>query len=176
MTVQMWQVTLACAALFPAAAGAFTLTSKVFEPNGPIPAKYTCEGADVAPPLKWDAPPADTKSFVLIADDPDAPDPLRPRKTPWVHWVIYNIPASARELPEGGALPDGAQAGVNELGNPVYDGPCPPTGKHRYSFKLYALGAPLPDLGAASKGTVEEFMRSHVLQTTELIGTYEKQR
>ena len=166
----------ACAMLASASAPAFTLTSKAFEPNGPIPAKYTCQGGDLSPPLTWDAPPPKTKSLVLIVDDPDAPDPIAP-KTPWVHWVLYNIPASADQLAEGastGALPPGTQQGVNELKQVAYDGPCPPTGRQRYLCKLYALGAPLPDLGAATKATVEQFMRDHVLQKAELIGTYER--
>jgi Raf kinase inhibitor-like YbhB/YbcL family protein len=160
------------------AAMALALRSPNFAPNGSIPAKYSCEGADVSPALDWSDAPPGTKSFVLIADDPDAPDPKAPKVT-WVHWVLYNIPASASSLPEAvaaGALPAGTRQGLNDWKRAGYGGPCPPIGRHRYFFKLYALDTALPDLGAATKAQLEQAMQSHVLAKTELIGTYEKGR
>ena len=155
---------------------AFTLRSSSFGPNGRIPAKHTCEGGDVSPPLAWSDVPAETKSFALVVDDPDAPDPKAPRMT-WVHWVLYNLPASANQLPEGvaaAALPAGTHQGLNDWKRTGYGGPCPPIGRHRYFHKLYALDAVLSDLGAATKTQVEQAMKGHVLATAELIGTYEK--
>lgn len=155
---------------------AFTLRSPSFPPNGSIPSKYTCEGADVSPPLAWSEAPAATKSFALIVDDPDAPDPKAPRMT-WVHWVLYNLPAGASALPEAVAaadLPPGTRQGLNDWKRAGYGGPCPPIGRHRYFHKLYALDSALPDLGAATKAQIEQAMNGHVLATAELIGTYEK--
>ena len=157
---------------------AFELRSTSFAANGSMPTKYTCEGDDVSPPLAWSGAPAGTKSFALIVDDPDAPDPKAP-KTVWVHWVIYNIPATATELGEGtgkGALPAGTRAGLNDYKRTGYRGPCPPIGRHRYFFKLSALDTELPDLGSPNKAQLEQAMRGHVLGTAELIGTYEKTR
>ena len=154
----------------------FALRSSSFGPNGNIPKQHTCEGSDVSPPLSWSGAPPGTKSFVLIVDDPDAPDPKAP-KTTWVHWVLYNLPANASELPEGaggGALPAGAKAGLNDFKRSSYGGPCPPVGRHRYFHKLYALDVVLPDLGSATKAQVEQAMHGHVLATAELIGTYQK--
>jgi len=154
----------------------FALRSTSFAPNGSIPTQYTCEGDDRSPPLAWSDAPAGTKSFVLIVDDPDAPDPRAPKRT-WVHWVLYDLPASASALPEGvtaTALPPGTRQGSNDWGRTGYGGPCPPIGRHRYFHKLYALDVVLPDLGAASKAQVEQAMQGHVLATAELIGTYQK--
>ena len=149
------------------------LTSTAFDAGAEIPGAYTCEGADRAPPLEWMDAPAATKSFALIVDDPDAPDPKAP-KTTWVHWVAYNIPAAASGLREGGRLPAGAREGVNDWKRGGYGGPCPPIGRHRYFFKLYALDAELPDLGGPTKAALEKAMKGHVLARAELIGTYEK--
>jgi Raf kinase inhibitor-like YbhB/YbcL family protein len=157
---------------------AFTLRSPSFPPSGSIPAKYTCEGDDLSPPLEWADAPAATKSFALIVDDPDAPDPKAPRMT-WVHWVLYNLPAGAGALPEAvapAALPAGTRQGLNDWKRTGYGGPCPPIGRHRYFHKLYALDAVLPDLGSATKAQVEQAMKSHVLATAELIGTYQKSK
>ena len=156
----------------------FTLRSSSFAQNGGIPAQHTCEGDDVSPPLAWVGAPAGTKSFVLIVDDPDAPDPKAPRMT-WVHWVLYNLPANASELPaaaSAAALPAGTRPGLNDFRRADYGGPCPPVGRHRYFHKLYALDIVLPDLGTATKAQVEQAMRGHVLATAELIGTYQKTR
>jgi Raf kinase inhibitor-like YbhB/YbcL family protein len=155
---------------------AFTLRSPSFPANGSIPSAYTCEGTDVSPPLAWSDAPAATKSFALIVDDPDAPDPKAPRMT-WVHWVLYNLPANVGALPEGVApasLPPGTQQGLNDWKRTGYGGPCPPIGRHRYFHKLYALDTVLPDLGTATKAQVEQAMKGHVLATAELIGTYQK--
>lgn len=156
--------------------GVMTITSTAFSHEGEIPARYTCEGQDVSPALAWSGLPAGTKSLVLIVDDPDAPDPAAPRMT-WVHWVLYNLPPTATGLPEAvqaRALPAGTREGLNDWKRTGWGGPCPPIGRHRYFFKLYALDTVLPDLGAATKARVEEAMKDHVLARAELIGTYRK--
>lgn len=152
------------------------LTSPSFSHMGAIPTKYTCEGADTSPPLAWSGVPPSAKSLVLIVDDPDAPDPKAPRMT-WVHWVVYNLPPSTTELPEsasGKSLPKGAQEGVNDWKKVAYGGPCPPIGRHRYFFKLFAVDSLLADLARPSKADVEKALRGHVVGTAELVGTYEK--
>jgi hypothetical protein len=157
---------------------AFTLRSPSFEHQGAIPAKHTCEGGDATPGLAWSGLPDGTKSLALIVDDPDAPDPRAP-KTTWVHWVVYNLPASASALPEaaaGDALPAGAREGVNDWGRAGYGGPCPPIGRHRYFHKLYALDVVLPELKKPTKAALEAAMRGHVLGEAQLVGTYEKQK
>ncbi|MCU0896962.1 MAG: YbhB/YbcL family Raf kinase inhibitor-like protein [Burkholderiales bacterium] len=152
------------------------LASPAFSNGGAIPREHTCEGADTSPALAWRGVPAGTKSLVLIVDDPDAPDPAAPRMT-WVHWVLYDIPAGASELPAGvtpSALPAGAREGLNDWRRTGYGGPCPPVGRHRYFFKLYALDNPLGDLREPTKTQVEAAMKGHVLAHTELVGTYQK--
>jgi Raf kinase inhibitor-like YbhB/YbcL family protein len=147
-----------------------------FEHDGPIPRRHTCEGDDVSPPLAWSQVPAAAKSLALIVDDPDAPDPAAPKMT-WVHWVLYNIPASATGLAQGVAakgLPAGTREGLNDWKRTGYGGPCPPIGRHRYFFKLYALDIVLPDLGRAAKAHVERAMKGHVVGEATLIGTYQK--
>jgi hypothetical protein len=152
---------------------AFKLESTAFAASAEIPAKHTCEGADVAPPLSWAEPPAGTKSFVLIVDDPDAPDPAAPQMT-WVHWVLYNIPKNARSLSEGAKpLPSGSSEGVNDWQAVGYRGPCPPTGRHRYFHKLYALDTELA-LMKPTKDDLLDAIEGHVLAKGELIGTYQK--
>jgi Raf kinase inhibitor-like YbhB/YbcL family protein len=170
----------ALAVLLPLAAfGGFAmhLTSTAFSANGEIPAAHGCEGADRAPALAWSDAPAGTKSFALIVDDPDAPDPKAP-KTTWVHWVLYNLPATTSALPEGGngkgKLPPGTREGVNDWKRPGWNGPCPPIGRHRYFFKLFALDTTLPDLDRPTKAQLEKAMQGHVLAKTELVGTYQK--
>ena len=155
---------------------ALSITSAAFQAGGEIPAAYTCEGADVSPPLAWSGAPAGTKSFALVVDDPDAPDPKAPKMV-YVHWVLYNIPASAAGLPEAvasSALPAGTKEGKNDWKRTGYGGPCPPIGRHRYFFKLYALDAVLPDLKEPMKPALEKAMEGHVLERAELMGTYEK--
>lgn len=154
--------------------GPMTITSSAFSHQGEIPGQYSCEGRDVSPPLSWSGLPAGTKSLVLIVDDPDAPDPAAPRMT-WVHWVLYNLPPTATGLPEAvKALPPGTREGLNDWKRTGWGGPCPPIGRHRYFFKLYALDTPLPDLGSATKARVEDAMTGHVLARAELVGTYQK--
>jgi len=152
-----------------------TLTSSAFSANASIPAKHTCAGADVSPPLAWTGAPAGTRTFALVVDDPDAPDPAAPRRV-WVHWVLYNVPADVASLPEGtsgGRLPTGAREGRHDGGGTGWSGPCPPIGRHRYFHRLYALDAELPDLGrGATKADLERAMSGHVLASAELVGTF----
>jgi Raf kinase inhibitor-like YbhB/YbcL family protein len=156
---------------------ALAITSPVFTNSGPIAARYTCEGADISPELQWTGEPPKTRSFSLIVDDPDAPDPRAPKMT-WVHWVVYNIPADVHALAEDSAkhgLPRDAKQGANDWKRGEYGGPCPPIGTHRYFFKLYALDTVLPDLGRPTKAQLLSAMKGHVLAEAQLIGTYAKQ-
>ena len=150
------------------------ITSPAFKHMGEIPQKYTCDGQDLSPPLKWEGVPEEARSLALIVDDPDAPDPNAPRMT-WVHWVLYNIPPSTKGLKEGiSELPHGTMEGKNDWGRTGYGGPCPPIGRHRYFFKLYALDTVLPDLGHPTKKELLKAMEGHILQKAELIGTYKR--
>jgi Raf kinase inhibitor-like YbhB/YbcL family protein len=152
------------------------ISSTAFDAQGSIPTRYTCEGEDVAPPLAWRDLPAGTRSLALIVDDPDAPDPAKPQRT-WVHWVLYDIPPSVTGLPEGGRPAfAGSRDGANDWERTGYGGPCPPIGRHRYFFKLYALDAPLGDLQLPDKTRLEQAMEGHVLGEAQLMGTYQKQR
>ena len=151
------------------------LNSSAFEPNGAIPAKYTCEGEDVSPALAWSGVPSGTKSLALIVDDPDAPDPAAPKMT-WVHWVLYDVPPWAQGLPEAvgaSSLPRGTREGLNDWKRTGYGGPCPPIGRHRYFFKLYALDTELGDLGEPTKAQLEKAMAGHILGEAQLVGTYQ---
>jgi len=151
-----------------------TLRSASFKPNGEIPKTHTGDGKDVSPPLAWSGAPDGTKSFALIVDDPDAPDPKAPKMV-WVHWVLYDLPASAASLPAAvtaETLPEGAREGLNDWKQTGWRGPSPPVGRHRYVFKLYALDAVLPDLETPNKARLEKAMEGHVLAKTELVGTY----
>jgi hypothetical protein len=152
------------------------LTSTAFAEGGGIPAKYTCVGADTSPPLAWSGVPAGTKSLALIVDDPDAPDPAAPKMT-WVHWVLYNLPPDTASLAEGAGnrpVSPPVRSGLNDWSRPGYGGPCPPIGRHRYFFKLYALDVELRELDPANKATLEKAMEGHVLAKTEIIGTFQK--
>ena len=154
-----------------------TLRSSAFSNGGAIPKRYTCDGEDISPPLEWSGVPGNARSLALIVDDPDAPDPKAPKRV-WVHWVVYNPTAADGALPErasGGKLPDGAREGLNDWKRVGYGGPCPPIGRHRYFFKLYALDVVLPDLGAATKAEIEAAMRGHIVEQAELMGTYERE-
>jgi Raf kinase inhibitor-like YbhB/YbcL family protein len=152
------------------------LTSTAFAHGSEIPARHTCEGQDLSPPLAWSGVPASAKSLVLIVDDPDAPDPAAPQVT-WVHWILYNLPPEAGALPEGGTpLPPGALEGLNDWKRSGYGGPCPPIGQHRYFHKLYALDTVLPDLRRPTKAQLESGMKEHVVAHAELVGTYRKSR
>lgn len=154
-----------------------TILSPAFEAGGAMPARFTCDGADISPPLAWSGVPQGTRSFALIVDDPDAPDPAAPKRV-WVHWVLYNVPAAVTQLAEGSSrvhLPHGAREGVHDGGGGGYSGPCPPIGRHRYFHKLYALDAELPDLGRrATKSDLERAMTGHVVAQAEIIGTYQR--
>jgi len=150
----------------------FELTSTAFKQGQPIPTAYTCRGRDISPPLTWGDPPPGTQGFALIMDDPDAPAGI------WVHWVIYNIPAAARGLTEALAadayLPDGSLQGENSWGKLGYGGPCPPSGTHRYFFKLFALDTILSLPSGTSKAKLLQSMEGHVLSQIVLMGTYSK--
>ena len=155
-----------------------TITSTAFASDEAIPSLYTCEGKDISPPLAWSGAPAGARSLALVVDDPDAPDPAAPKMT-WVHWVLYNIPATANGLPEAikaAALPPGTREGVNDWKRTGYGGPCPPIGRHRYFHKLYALDTTLPQLGRADKVALEKAMQGHILAQAVLIGTCQKRR
>ena len=150
---------------------AFELTSSAFKSGDPIPRRYTCEGEDLSPPLHWGVPPATTKSFVIIADDPDAPVGT------WVHWVIYDLPLDLRGLTEAvppkDRLPNGALQGLNDFKRVGYGGPCPPTGKpHRYYFTLYALDVTLNLKPRATKAQVLDASKGHVLAEAQLMGRF----
>jgi Raf kinase inhibitor-like YbhB/YbcL family protein len=150
----------------------FELTSTAFAPGQPIPSKYTCNGENVSPPLRWSDPPPGTQSLALICDDPDAPAGT------WVHWVLYNLPAKTRALletvPANADLPDGSRQGKNSGGRLGYSGPCPPSGTHRYFFNLYALDTVLGLASGADKSQLLQAMQGHILAQTELMGTYKK--
>jgi Raf kinase inhibitor-like YbhB/YbcL family protein len=155
---------------------AMELTSPAFGSGATIPARHTCEGQDVSPPLHWRGVPTGTRSLALIVEDPDAPDPRAPKMT-WVHWVVANLPPDLDGLPEhaaSGQLPDGAVEGVNDWKQTDYGGPCPPTGRHRYFHKLYALDTVLDGLSHPTKAQLEAAMKGHVLAQAELVGTYQK--
>jgi Raf kinase inhibitor-like YbhB/YbcL family protein len=156
---------------------AIKITSAAFEAGGPIPAKHTSEGADVSPLLSWTGTPGATKELALICDDPDAPQP-----TPWVHWVIYKIPAATASLPEGVATgerlasPAGAVQGKNSWGTIGYQGPEPPKGHgvHHYHFRIYALDTALDAKPGLDKDQLLAAMEGHILATGEVVGTYER--
>ena len=148
------------------------LTSTAFQPDGMIPAKYTCDGANVSPPLEWSGVPEATKSLALICDDPDAPG-----KT-WVHWVVFNLPASKTSLPENvepqETIASGGKQGTNDFKKIGYGGPCPPSGTHRYFFKIYALDTELKLDNKTTKDQLSQAMKDHLLAQGELIGRYKK--
>ena len=144
------------------------ITSAAFNHNEKIPNKYTCDGENINPPLQFLDIPNNTKSLVFIVDDPDAP-----AKT-WVHWVVYNINPNVTEVEEGN-IPEGGAEGMTDFGSPGYGGPCPPSGIHRYFFKLYALDSVLDLPQNATKQVVEEKMDSHIIDKVELIGLYSRE-
>ena len=150
------------------------IESTAFSEGGMIPVKYTCDGENVSPPLKWNQPPEGTNCFALISDDPDAPAGT------WVHWVVYNIPAHVRELhedvPSSQILPDGTVQGMTDFRSIGYGGPCPPSGTHRYYFKLYALDIILNINPGATKRQLLHAMEGHILAQGEFIGRYARQR
>ncbi len=143
------------------------LSSPAFAHEGAIPARYTCDGQDINPPLAFGNVPAGTKSLALIADDPDAPVGM------WVHWVMWNIPPETREIREN-SVPAGGVQGLNDWKKNLYGGPCPPSGTHRYFFKLYALDTKLTLAPATTKTALERAMTGHILARGELMGTYRR--
>lgn len=152
----------------------FRLSSPAFKEGETIPVRYTCDGPDLSPPLEWTDPPAGTRAFVLICDDPDAP------RGTWVHWVWYDIPPELRRAPEG-VPPDpeppiGGKQGINDFRRYGYGGPCPPRGhgSHRYFFRLYALDAPTNLPPGATRAQVEAAMQGHVLASAQLMGRYSR--
>lgn len=152
------------------------LSSPAFQAGQSIPPQYTCDGEDISPPLRWGDPPEGTRSFALIMDDPDAPAGT------WVHWVVYNLPAEVRELPEGASraragefsLPQGALQGKTSFNRTDYGGPCPPSGQHRYFFRLYALDTTLEG-NTPDKNALLTAMKGHILAQGELMGVYQRQ-
>lgn len=155
-----------------------SISSSAFVHEGEVPARHTCDGGDMSPALSWTGVPPRTASLVLIVDDPDAPDPAAPKRT-WVHWVLYNLPADGNGLPEGvtaAQLPGGTGAGYNDWHRTGYGGPCPPIGRHRYFFKLYALDTMLSGLTHPTKNDIERAMHGHVLAEARIIGTYQRRR
>jgi hypothetical protein len=153
----------------------FQLRSTAFDPDQPIPARHTCDDVDLSPPLEWTGVPAGTRTLALLVDDPDAPDPAAPRRV-WVHWVRYDIPAGSSSLAEGAgnrAPEGGAREALTDSNALGWQGPCPPIGRHRYFFRLYALDTVLPDLGPkARRANFERAIEGHVLGTAVLMGTY----
>jgi Raf kinase inhibitor-like YbhB/YbcL family protein len=146
------------------------ITSPVFEDGGEIPEKYTCDDLDVSPPLEWIDVPENTKTIAIVCDDPDAP-----MKT-WIHWIIFNIPGDVTELPENvppeKELENGAKQGMNDFHKVGYGGPCPPSGTHRYFFKIYALDITLDLPAGVSKSHLMIAMEGHVISESHLMGTY----
>lgn len=155
---------------------ALILTSSAFVNGEEIPAKYTCEGEDISPQLAWKGVPENTRSLALIVHDPDVPSPDNPKRI-WVHWVLYNMPPDAAGLPEGVAssqLLPGTKQGLNDWKITGYGGPCPPRGRHRYFFSLFALDTVLEGLQQPTKSRLESAMKGHILARAELVGTYLK--
>ncbi|HEX2977910.1 MAG TPA: YbhB/YbcL family Raf kinase inhibitor-like protein [Candidatus Babeliales bacterium] len=148
------------------------LMSPSFKNGGAIERRFTCDGEDFSPELLWEGAPEKTKSFALIVDDPDAP------MGTWVHWLAYNIPGTVRRLEEHVLISrlSGASEGINDEGKLVFHGPCPPSGTHRYFFKLYALDIKLEFKTAPTKSQMEAAMKGHVLATAQLIGTYKREK
>jgi Raf kinase inhibitor-like YbhB/YbcL family protein len=145
------------------------ISSNAFEHNWQIPKKYTCDGSDVNPPLKFEGVPSEAKSLALIVDDPDAPVGT------WVHWVLWNIDPKTSEIKEN-SVPKGAHQGMNDFRKNDYGGPCPPSGAHRYFFKLYAIDITLNLAPNATKSDIESAIKGHILAKAELIGLYKRSR
>jgi Raf kinase inhibitor-like YbhB/YbcL family protein len=155
---------------------AFEIRSPAFSDGGKIPRQYTCEGPDDSPPLEWSGAPQGTRSLALIVDDPDAPDPAKPQRV-YVHWVVYDIPADSNGFGDKASskgLPAGASVGNNDWGKAEWGGPCPPIGRHRYFFKLYALDTSLEKLSSPTKKDLESAMEGHILAQAVVMGTYQK--
>jgi len=152
------------------------LSSPAFAPFESIPSRFTCEGDDLSVPLRWSGVPENAKSLALIVDDPDAPDPSAPT-TVFTHWVLYNLSPRIDEMPEGASpdrLPFDGREGKNDFGRVGYGGPCPPIGRHRYFHKLYALDTGIANLKQPTKAELEAAIIGHVIESSELVGTYGK--
>jgi Raf kinase inhibitor-like YbhB/YbcL family protein len=149
------------------------LTSTAFHPEENIPAKFTCDDRNISPELSWSSPPAGTKSFALVMHDPDAP-----MAGGYTHWLVYNIPPTVDNIPENAPnqdhLPGGGMQGKNDSGTYGYTGPCPPSGTHRYYFRLYALDVELDPAAGSNKAGLEQAMRGHILAQAELLGRYKR--
>ena len=143
------------------------ILSTAFKDNTSIPAKYTCDGLDINPPLTFEGIPTGAKSLALIVDDPDAP------RSTWVHWVVWNIDPKTAKINEK-SVPPGAQQGINDFKRNNYGGPCPPSGTHRYFFKLYALDSSIALSGRSDKAALEKMMQGHILDKSELVGLYRR--
>jgi Raf kinase inhibitor-like YbhB/YbcL family protein len=148
------------------------VSSSAFEEGGLIPPKYTCDGENVSPPLEWENVPEGAKSIALISDDPDAP------MGTWVHWVLFNLPGETKELaeniPSDKTLTNGARQGTNDFSKIGYGGPCPPSGTHRYFFKVYALDGQIDLPAGATKPELLRAMQGHILSQGQLIGKYKR--
>ena len=156
----------------------FRIASTAFGNEKEIPTKHTCEGEDVSPALAWSGAPDGTRSLALIVDDPDAPDPEAPKMI-WVHWVLYNLSPEVEGLPEAiapGALPAGTEEGYNDWKTTGWRGPCPPIGRHRYYFRLYALDCRFDEGRRLSRAELDRMMQGHILAEAVLMGTYQKGR
>ena len=157
---------------------ALTITSPAFANGAEIPSLHTCDGKDISPELRFGGVPQGAKSLALVVHDPDAPDPAAPRMD-WVHWVLYNLPPGTTSIPQGAGpdrLPAGALQGLNDWKRTGWGGPCPPIGRHRYFFRLFALNAALPDLGSPNRQRLQREMQGHLLGSAELMGTYQRSR
>jgi len=153
-----------------------TLSTPAFDSQEHIPTTYTCDGQGIAPALHWQHIPSGTRSLALIVTDPDAPDPAAP-KTTWVHWIVYDLPATSRGLQQGtqaDALPTSARNGENSWQHSGYGAPCPPIGQHRYIFTLYALDTRLPNLDTPDRAKLTQAMAGHILAKTQIVGLYRR--
>ena len=152
------------------------ITSRAFEDGEAIPVRYTCDAENASPPLAWSGAPEGTRSFALIVDDPDAPDPAAPKRV-WVHWLAWNLPASTASLDENATrngMPTGAREGTNDGGTSGWTGPCPPIGRHRYYHRLYALDTTLDVAAGAKRAELERAMQGHVVGEAVVMGTYSR--
>jgi Raf kinase inhibitor-like YbhB/YbcL family protein len=140
------------------------ISSPDFTPGGRLPARFTCDGENLSPALAWTGVPAGAASLALVCEDPDAPGGT------FVHWIVVNLPAAASGIPAGGPLPSGAVTVTNDFGTTAYGGPCPPSGVHRYFFRLYALDA--PSLPTVTRQTLGAELKKHTLEQTEVMGRY----
>lgn len=155
-------------------AGEMRILSPAFVTGGGIPPGYSCDGGDISPELVWRGAPPKTKALALIMDDPDAPDPAAPRMI-WTHWVLYNIPPATQGLTENvKSLPDGTVMGINSWGKTGYGGPCPPIGRHRYFFRLYALDSTITAPQPLDEKSLMQAMQGHIIESAELVGKYRR--